>query len=470
MLSIHTFPRLSRILRTSKILVLVAVAFSSTGRAQQEDSLFIRSIYDKALSEGKAYADLRSLCKDIGARLSGSAAAEMAVKWGYTKLRNYGFDTVYLQKVTVPHWERGTTENAWAVETDGSVHKLDVLALGGSIGTNGRLEAELFVVSSLEELKNTDAKLVKGKIVLINQPMDARMLSTFEAYGGCYPIRGDGAIEASRKGAVAVLVRSLAMPEDHHPHTGSMHYAEDVERIPAAAISTANAEWIAQQTSNGHSLQLSIEMDCRVFPDATSYNVIAEIRGSSKANEIITFGGHLDSWDTGEGAHDDGAGIVHCMEALRILRELNYTPVHTLRCVFFMNEENGNMGGKGYADWSANRGEKQVAAVESDRGGFAPRGFECTGNPEQLADFLQQTQLLHSFDLHHFRAGFAGVDIYPLQAQFPGIVLFGLVPDSQRYFDVHHSPNDVFENVNKRELELGCAAMASFLYLIDRSL
>ena len=299
--------------------------------------------------------------------------------------------------------------------------------------------------------------------------MDEQQINTFKAYGGCYPILGNGAVEAGRLGAKAVIIRSLGLPLDEHPHTGSMHYNDSIEKIPAAAISTLDAEILSTILEKGKA-RFVLEMDCRSYPDVTSYNVIGEMTGSEKPDEIITFGGHLDSWDTGEGAHDDGAGIVHSMEALRILKVLKYKPKHTLRVVFFMNEENGNMGGRSYAVIAKEKGEKQIAALESDRGGFSPRGFGCDGTPEQV-EFLKS--LAHHFapyDLTFFKKGYGGVDISPLKKEYEGIPLFGFVPDSQRYFDFHHSPNDVFENVNKRELELGCAAMASMLYLLDQNL
>ena len=211
-------------------------------------------------------------------------------------------------------------------------------------------------------------------------------------------------------------------------------------------------------------------MDCRDYPDTTSHNVIGDLIGNEKPDEFIVFGGHLDSWDTGEGAHDDGAGVVHCLEALRILNELGYKPKHTLRLVFFMNEENGNRGGKGFAEYAEAEGLNVIAAVESDRGGFAPRGFHCDGSEEQIA-FLQTLQpLFKPYDLHIFEKGYGGVDIGPLHRVFPEIPLFGFVPDSQRYFDFHHAPSDVFENVNKRELELGAASIAAFIYLLDQNL
>lgn len=451
-----------------RFLVILACAFTLSIHAQS-DSAFIRSAYNIALSEGKAYEDLRSLCKDIGARLTGSAEAEMAVKWGEAKMRSYGFDKVYLQEIMVPHWERGTKEAGWIKSEKGELTKTHLLALGGSIGTSGVLEADIIEFKSLDELKEAKASKVEGKIVFLNQPMDEQQIITFRAYGGCYPIRGNGAVEASRKGAVGVIIRSLGLPVDEHPHTGSMHYEDDVEKIPAAAISTLDSEQLSGILKQGKA-SFVMEMDCREYPDVKSYNVIGELTGAEKPDEIITFGGHLDSWDTGEGAHDDGAGIVHCMEALRILKVSGYRPKHTLRLVFFMNEENGNMGGRSYADIVKEKGEKHIAAVESDRGGFAPRGFSCDGTPEQVQMLASLAPHFKDYDLHIFEKGYGGVDIGPLKKSYPGIPLFGFIPDSQRYFDFHHAPSDVFENVNKRELELGCAAIASFLYLIDRRL
>lgn len=440
----------------------------SAGFSQSADSVFLRKVYNEALSRGKAYEDLRSLCKDIGARLSGSSQAEMAVEWGKSKLSGYGFDKVYLQETMVPHWERGTKESAW-IKAGEKLIPVKILALGGSISTNGTMKAPLVVFHSLDELKSAKAADVKGKIVLLNQPMPEAMINTFSAYGACYAIRGNGAVEAAKLGAVGVIVRSLASSSDLHPHTGSMHYSDEVAKIPAAAVATEHADMI-DKLSQKEKVEFIFEMDCKDFPDVKSYNVIAEMTGTEKPDEIITFGGHLDSWDAGEGAHDDGAGIVHSMEALRILKTLKYKPRHTLRVVFFMNEENGNRGGQTYARLAQQNGEKHIAALESDRGGFAPRGFACDGNAQQVQFLKTLEKLFEPYELHIFEKGYGGVDINPLNTRFPGIPLFGFVPDSQRYFDFHHAESDVFEAVNKRELELGCAAMAGMVYLLDQKL
>lgn len=434
-----------------------------------QDSIFIRRIYDEALLRGQAHENLRQLCKDIGPRLSGSAQAAMAVDWTYAKMKAYNFDLVQKQAITVPHWERGTTESAWFKTKDGQLHKVHLLALGGSVGTNGLMEAEVVEFKTLKELQNANTAKVQNKIVFLNQPMDAAQIQTFKAYGACYAIRGNGAVEAAKLGAKAVVIRSLGLPQDEHPHTGSMHYENGIEKIPAAALATSDANALSAALEKGK-VQLFLEMDCRDFPDAASSNVMAEIKGSKFPEQIITIGGHLDSWDTGEGAHDDGAGVIHCLEALRILKELGYEPTHTIRVVFFMNEENGNQGGQQYAKWVLANQEKQIAALESDRGGFAPRGFGLDG-PESYLSLLQSFEkILKPYDLHLFEKGYGGVDIGPLKEVYPGIPLFGFIPDSQRYFDYHHAPSDVFEAVNKRELELGAAAIASFVYLLDKNL
>ena len=308
-----------------KNLFFISFAFFTfVSYSQKGDSVFISSIYKEALTQGESYENLRVLCKNIGNRLSGSAAAQMAVEWGKNTLENYGFDTVYLQKVIVPHWDRGTTERAW-IQADKEQISLNILALGGSVSTNGLLKGEVIEFSSLSELKKANTAQVQGKIVFINQHMDDSDINTFKAYGGCSAIRLKGAIEAGKLGAKAVLIRSLGLAIDDHPHTGVMTYDSSVKKIPAAALSTQDADLLSTKLKS-FKLKLALEMNCRTLEDEPSYNVIAEIRGKKAPKEIITFGGHLDSWDTGEGAHDDGAGVVHCMEALRILKKLNYVP------------------------------------------------------------------------------------------------------------------------------------------------
>ncbi len=346
--------------------ILITLSSTLCNAQQKEDSTFIRNIYDKALTESPAYENLRVLCKDIGARITGSAEAEMAIYWGKQLLESYDFDTVYLQEIAVPHWERGTQEAAWIINEKGALKKVDVIALGGSIGTNGTLEAEVLGVESIEELEKLGKEKIEGKVVFVNKPFNQKEIMTFKAYGACSGQRWNGAKTASKFGAKAVVIRSLAQSDDDHPHTGSMDYKME-NQIPAAALSTNSANTLKDWLKNGK-VKLKLEMDCRFYENMTSYNVIAETYG--KDDKVITFGGHLDSWDVGEGAHDDGAGIVHSIEALRLLKELGYKPKHKLRCVLFMNEENGNFGGKGYAKWCSDNKEEHICALESDRGGF----------------------------------------------------------------------------------------------------
>lgn len=456
-------------MKNISISLFVLLVTVSVNGQHSNDSVVIRSLFDEALSQGNAYEDLRSLCKDIGARLTGSPQAALAVEWGKQKMERYGFDNIQLQPIMVPHWERGTKESAWIQSKSGDFIPLDLLALGGSIGTNGLLKAEVVEFKHIDDLKKASRKEVEGKIVFLNQAMDPKEIVTFKAYGGCYLIRGYGAVEASKLGAIGVVIRSLGLPEDDFPHTGSMHYEADVTKIPAAALSTNSANILSDAIHAGKP-NLLFELDCRDYPDVPSYNVMGEIKGSEFPDQIITIGGHLDSWDAGEGAHDDGAGIVHCLEALRLMKVLKIRPKHTIRVVFFMNEENGNKGGITYATWTKEKGEKQVAAVESDRGGFSPRGFESDGNDAAYNLMQNFRKLLLPYGLYHFEKGHGGVDIGPLKQSYPGIPLYGFAPDSQRYFDFHHAASDIFENVNKRELELGAASMAAFVYLLDKTL
>jgi hypothetical protein len=384
-------------------------------------------------------------------------------------LESYEFGNVYLQEIQVPHWERGNKEAGWMISESGEISKLHIIALGGSVGTNGLIEGEVLAVNTLDELELMGKEKVEDKIVFFNRPFDQKHISTFRAYGGCIDQRWDGTSLASKLNAKGVIIRSLASSSDEHPHTGSMHYEEGVEPVAGAAISTKDADLLTEWLAKGK-VTVKMELDCRTFPNETSYNVIAEEKGHED-DQIITFGGHLDSWDVGEGAHDDGAGIVHCIEALRILKKLGYVPNHTLRCVLFMNEENGNWGGKQYAELSSEAKEKHLCAIESDRGGFLPIGFDIEGDIQQVGEVQAFTsEVLEEFQIFRIQPGYGGVDIGPLKQYYPEMIQIGLAVNSQEYFEYHHSEADVFESVNKRELELGAAAMAAMIYLLDQNL
>lgn len=444
----------------------------------QNDSLLIRKIYDISLTQAECYQNLKVLCKTIGHRLSGSVQAEQAVLWGKKYLESLGIDKVYLQEVMVPHWVRGDMQlchtsinKAPGKNGQSPVNKsFKITALGGSVGTNGPITAEVIIVNTLDELAKIGKEQIEGKIVLFNRPFEDKHIHTFKSYGGCVDQRIDGASAAGKYGAKAVLVRSMTHSKDDHPHTGAMRYDSTGVKIPAAAISTNDADYITQQIKSGNKFKITLDLNCHFLPDAKSHNVVGEIKGSEFPNQIITVGGHLDSWDIGEGAHDDGAGCVQSMEVLHIMKLLNYKPRHTIRAVLFMNEENGLRGGRKYAELAEKNKEIHIAAIESDRGGFAPRGFAFEGQEEHLKWLRSYTSLLKPYDLHYFENGGSGADISPLKKKFTEILLIGFVPDSQRYFDYHHAETDVFEAVNKRELELGAAAMTTLIYLMDQHL
>lgn len=446
-----------------RYILFITLLFSVVSQAQVDDSLMLRKIYDEVLVNGECYPNLRSLCKDVGNRISGSENATKAVKWGEELLKSYQFDRVYLQEVMVPHWVRGKKEKLIIKGTNKSI---ETLALGGSVGTNGELKAPVIEVTSFDELEALQQEEIEGKIVFYNVPMEPRHIQTFKAYGGCYPYRSDGPSAAAKKGAVATILRSLSLKLDHAPHTGTMHYEEGVNKIPCCAIGTKDAEELSKLVATTDKIELSLEMNCQSFEDVKSYNVIGEIKGSENPEKIIVVGGHLDSWDTGEGAHDDGAGIVHSIEVLRTLKAIGYKPKNTIRVILYMNEENGNRGGKTYAKEVKEKGEHHIAALESDRGGFTPRGFSLDGTEDQLKKLQSFRQLFKPYDIHYLEAGYGGVDIGPLKNGQTALI--GLVPDSQRYFDFHHAPTDVFENVHKRELEMGAATMTALIYLIDK--
>ena len=447
-------------------LIFFLISFLSIN-AQAQDAKTIRTIYDLALTQSEAYENLRVLCKDIGHRLSGSEGADSAVVWGQRVLGKLELDTIYLQEITVPHWERGRKEKAYFYNEKGK-NMLDVCALGGSISTgmNQFIKGDVLEVKSLDEVNNLPDSLVNGKIIFYNRPMDPKKISTFSAYGSCVDQRYSGAIEAAKKGAIAVIVRSMNVRQDDFPHTGSMAYEEGVDSIPAFAISTNGANYLSENVTKYDNLELNLKSFCKSYPDKISHNVIGEIKGSEFPDEYITVGGHLDSWDMGEGAHDDGAGVVQSIEVLHLLNLMNIKPKHSIRVVLFMNEENGNRGGKHYAERAAAKNEKHLMALESDRGGFSPRGFSVNGTEKQLNGIKKWVDLFEPYGIQEFKMGFAGVDINPLEDG--KICLIGLSPDSQRYFDHHHSDNDVFEEVNKRELVLGAASMTSLIYLIDK--
>lgn len=449
------------------MLTFLAIVVFVTGFSQTKDEAAIKQIFDESLSKGKSYEMLYDLCTNIGPRLSGSPGAAAAVEWSRHVMERLDFDSVWLQPVMVPHWVRGQKEIGRIISRKQGTIPVNVCALGGTIGTGpAGIAANIVEVKSFEELKVLGTAGVKGKIVFFNRAMDPTRMNTFAAYGGAVEQRANGASEAAKYGAVAALVRSMGSNLEDYPHTGSMRYAPNVVKIPALSISTRHAELLSQLLKEEKDLQVYLENHSVTLDDAPSFNVIGEIRGSEYPDEIIIVGGHLDSWDLGQGAHDDGAGCVQSIEVLRLFKQMGYKPKRTIRAVMFMNEENGLRGGLKYAELAAARKEKHIAAIESDRGGFVPRGFTVPTDATAKAKVRSWKSLLEPYGLSDFTAEGGGADIGPLANQ--GVALLGFLPDSQRYFNYHHTAEDTIDKVDKRELELGAAAMAAMVYLIDQ--
>ena len=433
-----------------------------------QDSIIIKKMSDEIMTNGKAYDLLRQLTKQIGGRLAGSPQQQNAAIWGQRNMAAFAPDKVYMQPCKTPNWQRGGKDFASVVSVNGKVmnRPLAALALGNSLGSNGLVEAELLAVADFDELEKRKDE-VKGKIVYYHSMFDPNLIQTFGAYGKMGVYRSTGASRAAKYGAVGVMLHSLSTAPDNAPHTGGMKYDEDYPKIPAVALGPNDAKELYANAKKG-TIRVQMQTYGYFLPDADENNVVAEIKGSAFPNEIITIGGHLDSWDVNEGAHDDGAGIVQTMEILRTMKALNYQPKRTIRFVLFANEENGMRGGNKYAELAKQNNEQHVFALESDAGGFTPRaiGISAT-SPEQFKKMQQWASLLKPYGTE-ITAGGGGADIGPLKNVNASIVLAGLVPDSQRYFDLHHAKTDVFENVNKRELLLGAVNMAAIIYLVDQ--
>lgn len=452
-------------------LILSGMALAASAQDNPEvkslgENEVLDEIYRLALTESSVYPWLEDMCLDIGPRLSGSPQAAEAVDYSAQLMESLGLKVIK-QPVMVPHWERGEKELAFFKASNGEKAEVNILALGGSIATEPEgFMAEVVEVEHWEELEAMGREAIEGKIVFFNEPMNPENIYTFHSYGHCVRHRWGGAVEAAKYGAKGAIVRSLNLRIDPHPHTGSMTYENAVDSIPAAAISTRDAEIISALLKSGERVELFWKQSCQSFPDAPSHNVVAEVKGSEFPDEIILIGGHLDSWDVGHGAHDDGAGVMQSLAVLELFQKLGYQPKRTIRVVFFMNEENGLRGALEYARLSEAQGLNHIACLESDRGGFTPRGFHVEGNEALVKKILSWEYLLDKYGIHQLEEGGSGADIRPLKTE--DNVLIGFVPDSQRYFDHHHSPTDTFDAVNKRELELGMASMAALVYLIDQ--
>jgi len=447
------------------ILLSAALLCGISTRAQQDDSLMASKIVSQVMNHGRSYSDLHRLCKTVGHRLSGSPQADEAVEWAYNTMRNEGFDSVWLQPVRVPVWKRGPERLSLKFDREGDYRDVRMLSLGNSEGTHGEeLEARVLMVHSFEQFKELDRSDVEGKIVFFNYRFRQDLPNTFEGYGDAVKYRWMSPMVAAEKGAVGVIIRSISTGADDVPHTGSMRYADSIKHIPEVAIGNHTADKLAKACKEGYAKAV-IQSDCGMKGTKLSYNVIGEMRGSERPDEYLVVAGHLDSWDVGEGAHDDGAGCVQSIEVLRTFKALGITPRHTIRAVMFMNEENGLKGGSAYADSAKARNEKHILAIESDAGGFAPRGFEFSVTPEQRSRIKEFSRILLPYGIYDLDREGGGADVSPLHKL--GVPVGELLPDSQRYFDLHHTDADVFETVNHRELKLGAAAMTMMIYLTD---
>lgn len=441
----------------------------SLSAEEKADSINIKHFFNKALTKGKSYEWLRDLTKNVGGRLSGSPEAQKAVDWGERVMKEVGLDSVWLQPVMVPHWIRGDKETAHYT-INGRKQDVAICALGFSIATpKDGITAEVIEVKGLDEAVALGDKM-KDKIIFFNQGFDQTLINTFQAYGGCVGQRVYGAAVCGKYGAAGVIVRSMTNSIDDYPHTGTMSYRDlpEEQYIPAAAISSLAAENLSKDLKANPNLKFYFKQSCENLPDAPSFNVVGQINGTESPEKVIVVGGHLDSWDLGEGAHDDGTGIVQSLEVAYLFKQNNIKPKNSLRVVFFMNEENGTRGAKEYARLAKLNKEIHVGGMESDAGGHTPRGFSIDANKSNTALVKSWKKLLAPYGLHDLVTGGSGADISPLKDD--AVTLVGYRPDSQRYFDYHHTSRDTFDAVNKRELELGSASMSSLIYLMDKYL
>ena len=449
--------------------IVLIFSFLFLNLSFSQDDLFIKNVFDAGFTKSKAYTWLDYLSNEIGGRLSGSYEADLAVKWSKSELEKLDFDKVWLQPVMVPRWVRGPKEFALIETEPGITFDVPVAALGGSVATPSvGIKSNVIEVMSLEELEKLGKEIIDGKIVFFNRPMDPKFVTTFTAYGTAVDQRALGAMEASKYGAIGVIVRSMTLRTDDYPHTGGLTYGALPlsQRIPAAAISTKGADKLSSLLKIKPDLKFLLRQQCKQMPDVQSYNVIAEKTGTTYPDEVILIGGHLDSWDIGDGSHDDGAGVVHSMDLINLFTSIGYKPKRTIRVVLFMNEENGLRGSLKYKEIADKEGVNHIFAIESDAGGFRPLGFSFTCNDSNFLRLLEWKKLFAPYFINVFIKGGSGADISNLKKD--NNVLSGLRPNSQRYFDYHHTEIDTFDAINKRELEMGSSAIASLVYLFDK--
>ncbi len=436
------------------LLVTLSLAAPRAAEAQglaDEYRAVADRIIDAATGNHRAYARLTEMVDRFPARITGSLYLEQAIDWMLEEMEGDGLDRVHADPMLVPHWVRGE-------ESLEMVHPrpraLPMLGLGGSVATPpGGIRAELLVVSSFEELEER-AREAAGRIVLFDVP--------FTTYGETVRYRSGGAVAAARAGAAASLIRSVTPYSQQTPHTGNSSYEEGVPRIPHAAITVEDAQLLHRMQDRGERVELHLRMEAQTLPDALSRNVMAEITGSELPDEVVVFGGHIDSWDVGQGAMDDAGGVVAAWEAIRLLRELGLTPRRTIRAVGWTSEENAGPGGRQYV--ADHGGELHVLAMESDAGTFEPTGFGFTGSEEAFRIVTEIGTLLDRIGSGSVTRGGGGADIAPLmQTGVPGM---GLNVDGTRYFWYHHTDSDTIDKLDPDELALCVATMAVMAYVV----
>ncbi len=454
-------------------MLLFFLPFMGAAQSRADDSLFFQRLAVTIMSSDASDSNLHYLTKEIGGRLSGSPQMVKAEQWGAKAMKEAGAQSVTLQECKVPHWVRGGKDEAFVTYKDKNgkevKYNLSILALGNSVGSGkAGVRAPLIRVNNWAELEAKKTEL-KGKIVFYNNPFDDTLIDPFDAYTKNVVYRSSGASRAAKYGAVAIMIRSMTnTPNNNYPHTGSLRYADSLPQLPAAALGLQDVKKLDSLLDENLSLTASLYTNGKMLPDTTAHNIIGELKGSEHPEQIITIGGHLDSWDPAEGANDDGTGVVQTMEVLRAFATLGYQAKHTLRFVLFANEENGTRGAKEYAAEAKQKGEQHLFALESDAGGFTPRGFrfEVDSSDVLWTKLNAWKPLFTPYYGDRFEKGESGSDVGYLKDL--GAKLSGLSTDSQRYFYIHHAASDVFENVDIREMKLGAVNMAGLVYLVDQ--
>lgn len=443
--------------------LFLLLLFSFEAQSQDADSLIIRKIFDNVLTSKEAYQNLDHLCSNSPGRLVGSENSLVALAYMKSYFEQLGVDQVFLQEFRAPAWK--CDSSSVSILTSDSEIPLRSDALGPSASTPAEgINAEVLEVKSLEELEKLGKDVVSGKIVFFNRKWDPTFIRTFEGYGNAVDQRAHGPEKAAEYGAVAAIVRSVTNSQDYFPHTGSTRFKG--QKIPALAISTMDADMLSASLSKEPNCKVKLYVKAKDIPETQTYNLIAEIKGKVRPDEVIVLGSHIDTWFNTAGAHDDGAGVVMTSDVLRVFKELCINNQRTIRVVVYMDEELYQSGGKAYLSYVKDKSEKQYLALESDGGAFTPSMFTVDAKEPIVQRIARFQKYLEPYGIDKIKAGWGGVDIGPLKEINVPLMSYGT--DSQRYFDLHHSANDTFDKINLRELQLGAGCIASIIYLIDK--